>query len=1425
MPRESMFDDRYRYDYIYPRGRSGEALRAYDTQQQDRPVVIKRPAPQDAPPIRAGQEVNIRTERRALTQLRGHPVLAELVGEGTFQVGGQTHLYIALERVTGQILEDLVLELAKTNERLPELEMLVIVDALLDLLEAAHAREIVYNDVDAKHLFWDRDAYRLKVIDWGNAVFLEGDEVTPQGISRQSDIYQVGELLYFVVTGGQRLALQGDRVDFGEDAGRLSTRFQGIIQRAVHPALDRRYKTITALRRDLEDYRRPLERDRTAVLDRVAGRLQKGRSQRELERLLDEIKTVQARDPGHPPTRDLRRQIEDNLRRLALQSDLDAARIYLESGSWTRAAALLGEVVAQTPEAERPQVQLLLEVAQLLENSDLRPPPAGLIPASHALFEGDFLGAARLLQVTVEPRDDARMQQVLFATRIQDCVPDVIVLRPHLLRLRLDLFGLSRRHRLDAALELVEDSLAVLEAASTGRLTQLAESYRRVAEAMRDVVMLLEERLQDRAADDLAALILSARRASAAAAAILGHLQVAGAQATAEPDAARAALVQAESIDPVNPAFVALRGRLDDLNRLIERLAAYHPVADGSDLDAWFGEALRDLGAYVDDAPDPRLGMLVGGLREAHHAWAAYQQAAVAGSRRDAVSALEQAIRAVRRLNATLAAWLSNVRGVVEKARYVQRHALNQPFGRILADGWAAWDRGSGIEAERLGRQALEEVANDAEQAAADRLIRLGKLLRTWKEGHGEGDPDLTARTDAEVVSLFTEAESLHWQTFTDQMPSPAAYLKAMGAGLVEHFEETSTAAQRILFFHAVLRGINEMYEGRPDDAEFWRAAAQQCLPDAVHHVAYLALTNVIRDRRELAALTAQIEAIGTPDALAAARRRLETSPLQLILAPLTESLHQVEYALPQWEEGDFRGAGQSLEAALLRLDEGERLARVSLPRFRAWINRLQAKTAELHITRQRIDEAVQSPHETPDPALLVWHARLIDDTAAFLGEGRTGRFVAWRDTYATMLGIYADENRRRSRKLRDLDGQFHTPKIDTHPAYPLYRFWRECVEARPEFPAPPTDEPIPQYTAEAPVVADHEAVHLVRPHLSRRRLLWGGALLLVVMIGLLGLSALLGSGGQGQIAVTWQTFTPTLNPQAIAATITVIQGETAAAVAATETATPTSSPTNTPTNTSTPTETPVPTLEPGGALPTVAILTATPTSTPSPTETPTAPLPTETVVAAIPTLAGPLSGEQNVLAALEQVVQGYPWPEAWFRRGDFSGGWLLGVPETAFNNDVIQVVLPADLLAQMFGDNAAVRLRRVEATFTLRDYDRALLPEGQVFFGLGLQGADESRVALQAQWVREDAVNIGARVGEEFRARSTLPIGEPRVVLSLVRNTDGTVDLLFNGASIGPSRFLTAPNAPAVPFVLVHRGGVVVSVTNFVAQLDAQLE
>src|SRR5579859_2635919 len=201
---DSLFDSRYRIEYVYPRGPSGEVLRGRDTLDGDRPVFIKRPAAQDAPPMRGGQEQNILNEKRALERLAGHPAVTGLRQTGQFRVGGQVYHYIVLDEASGVSLESLVADVAAGRDQLPELEMLVIFDALLDAIQVAHDRKVVYNNADPANVFWDRQQHRLILTAWENAVLLDTDMVAP-GVSRATDILGIGQLIYFVVSGGQHL--------------------------------------------------------------------------------------------------------------------------------------------------------------------------------------------------------------------------------------------------------------------------------------------------------------------------------------------------------------------------------------------------------------------------------------------------------------------------------------------------------------------------------------------------------------------------------------------------------------------------------------------------------------------------------------------------------------------------------------------------------------------------------------------------------------------------------------------------------------------------------------------------------------------------------------------------------------------------------------------------------------------------------------------------------------------------------------------------------------------------------------------------------------------------------------------------------------------------------------------------------------------
>ncbi len=699
---DSIFDNRYRYDYIYPRGRSGETLRAVDLQNGERPVVIKRPAPQDAPPIRSGQEVSILNERKALTRLASHPAITALLGGGQFAVSGTMHQYIVMERATGETVSDLVLQLDKRGERLPELEMLVIVDLLLDLLNVTHQHDIVYNDVDAKHLFWDRAQYTLKVIDWGNAVFLEGDEITPQGISRQTDVYQVGELLYYILTGGGRVEAQRDagesfRLNFGHDAERTHTRLQQIVSRAAHPNPRLRYRTIAELRKELTDYRAPLERERSGVIARVNDRLRRDLSKNELLGLMRALDPALASDPGYPAGRQTAAEIEARLSDLEVSADLDAARIYMTSGNWVRAAGLLEELRPRARGETNNLIALLIAWAGTLK--ELRTPVPPAVPdAVNFVFAGQYPDAVTALLTRDQNKPDMRGTQLILADQLAAYVEDIVLLRPPLYRLSAALTTLTSEGLIVSeprvALAEIERQLDSLASVTEANLIRLRDAYRAVVDQLAALGTLIDGARMRYNLDETRLPVDALDRLSNAVMSLADNMHVIGKQAAAAPREALAALDSSRLIDRGNPSWDVIGGLLNALYQVLGRYQTYVPNADGSDLEAWLVAARRDLEPFKERLFDEMLTGMVRGLEIASRAWTDYAQTAVQGSRIGAVTALAQASEAVGTVSPTLAGWLNQLRTVVSNASYVERHALYGALGRALADGWEHFDRG-----------------------------------------------------------------------------------------------------------------------------------------------------------------------------------------------------------------------------------------------------------------------------------------------------------------------------------------------------------------------------------------------------------------------------------------------------------------------------------------------------------------------------------------------------------------------------------------------------------------------------------------------------------------------------------------------------------------------------------------------------------
>lgn len=1445
---DGLFDNRYRYDYIYPRGRSGETLRAVDTAQAERPVVIKRPAPNDAPPIRAGQEVSILNERKALTRLAGHPVLTELLGGGQFFVGGMPHQYIVVERAEGSIVSDTVLEYSAQGQLMPQLEMLVILDYLLDLLQSAHSKEIIYNDVDAKHLFWDRAAYRLKLIDWGNAVFLEGDEVTPQGISRQSDILQVGELMYFILSGGGRVDMPRDAgedyvLNFGAYAERVSPRLQTIVTKAVHPNLRLRYRTIQELRRDLNEFRVPLERERDGVVTRVQERLKRNLSKNELRGLLNMLEPALSVDPGHPQARQAHDEINDRLRDLDVSADLDAVRIYMEGGNWSRAAGLLNELRDKTGPRTGALVNLLVDYTMLLIDAHIQHTPEAVQEAVALMFAEDIPGAASALLTIDTPDNALRKLQWLLAERISARIPEVLLLRPNLYRLELALISLppddisgdsDSLERGRAQLTEINTLLDTLARADAPNMVQLRDSYRVVVDRLTLLSSVLEPLAARHNLPNRKLPLTSLDRAMNAAMALADNMHVIGKQAVSSPRDALVALDSSRAIDPTNPVWETIDRMLNHLYDLLQSYQIYVPAADGTDLDSWLHAAQADLTPFMERLFDEMLAGMIQGLKIARAAWTAYADSAIQGDRVGALTALADATEAVGTISPTLSGWLNQLRVVVDGAQYIERHAIFGGLGRALADGWEAYDRGRLPDAERLGQQAQDIARSDADRFAARRLLTLAASTRDWVERNGVSSASRTQSTLATVEGLYTEEENEIRENFAAQMPSRETYLRAMNKGLVELYARSSTSSVRILFFSTILLGTLEAHDANLDDALFWKEVAVRALGGerGQRHIATRTLDEFIDRRRDINAAAALLNRITGVDAiptLEATRRQLEENAQARVFTGAIHSLREFEASLRDWADGEFRAAGLKLENAINAIAEAEQSASVTLTGYRAWLMELQAASAELHHLGRQMRQAIERRPADPPGIVREAHHRQADVTARLLGNHYAATLKQWRDTYESFLTVYTDTSVRRSARLSRFNELFRAMFIDRHPAYPLYRHWYDLTESSPEFPAPPTSDPTPRVADDTAAAdsADYLGSRYVdtqeqEPVSGRRlpvRALMGAAGALLIVAILVALIVL--SGGDddrpfGGIAVTLSD-TPDIpgTATAVALGITeevaealaadVTEDASAVSSASVPTSTPRASSTPRPTNTPPDTATPAPPTETETPAPPTATPTEAITNTPTPTPTPTLP-------------PNGLQGQQDLFALLDRLPQ-LPWDARYFSPDTGSASWRLGVGTDAPPEEIF-VSIPAATLDTYYGNNAPARIRRLEATLALTTYNPSLIPASDVYFGLLFQNADDpaTTAGLHIQLVTPTAVNLWIRSGENLEFMRQVSVNAVIARVRLDRDpVSGLVTVFFNDAQIGQPLLFSGRDTPLLPVLYVqNQGGVIVNVTNW---------
>ena len=245
-------------------GAQGAVYRAWDPQLECE-VALKVLQPRLAASDRVGERML--REGRALAKVRHQNVVnvyAAEVHEG--QVG------LCMEFIKGRTLE----EILKAQGPFGEGEAVTVGLKVGHALSAVHAAGIVHRDVKARNVMRE-DRGRIVLMDFGTGrdraqkgagdlagtpLYMAPEVLAGSAATQQSDIYSVGVLLYYLVTGqypveGRTLDeiiqahVRGRRKPLAERRPDLRDDFIRVIDRATAPDPDARYETAAMLVHDL----------------------------------------------------------------------------------------------------------------------------------------------------------------------------------------------------------------------------------------------------------------------------------------------------------------------------------------------------------------------------------------------------------------------------------------------------------------------------------------------------------------------------------------------------------------------------------------------------------------------------------------------------------------------------------------------------------------------------------------------------------------------------------------------------------------------------------------------------------------------------------------------------------------------------------------------------------------------------------------------------------------------------------------------------------------------------------------------------------------------------------------------------------------------------------------------------------------------
>ncbi|BBE22448.1 hypothetical protein MN0502_13310 [Arthrobacter sp. MN05-02] len=137
-----------------------------------------------------------------------------VLDQGVDDADGQPVAYLVMEFVPGRTLRDVL----RDRGRLPPREALLLLDAVVEGLAAAHEAGLIHRDVKPENVLLS-DAGQVKIADFGlaravsattgtatlvgTAAYLSPELVLGRPAEAQSDIYSTGIMLFELLTGRQ----------------------------------------------------------------------------------------------------------------------------------------------------------------------------------------------------------------------------------------------------------------------------------------------------------------------------------------------------------------------------------------------------------------------------------------------------------------------------------------------------------------------------------------------------------------------------------------------------------------------------------------------------------------------------------------------------------------------------------------------------------------------------------------------------------------------------------------------------------------------------------------------------------------------------------------------------------------------------------------------------------------------------------------------------------------------------------------------------------------------------------------------------------------------------------------------------------------------------------------------------------------------